>query len=130
MQPSAKSLGFRKEERLCSRKEIDRVFAEGKSLSAFPLRLTYALRSEMPNVPVMTMFVVGRRIFRRAHDRNRLKRRMREAFRLHKADLYDKVTTKNTRLSVALIYTSKEESDFSAIERSIIRLLEKLAAAV
>jgi ribonuclease P protein component len=130
MQGASNSLGFRKEERLCGRKEIDRLFAEGKAINVYPLRVMFTFRSELPDIPAKTLFVVARRNFRKAHDRNRLRRRMREAFRLHKAGLYTSLKEKDRRLTMAVMYTSREESDFAAIEKAIVRLLEKLAAAV
>lgn len=117
---------FSKEERLCSRKEIDRLFENGISAVSSPLRLLYIERNELPDVPAKTMFVVPKRSFRKAHDRNRLRRRMREAFRQNKHALYELLRQNGKNLSIALLYNSKKEKEYSSIEQATGKLLQHL----
>lgn len=80
----------------------------------------------MPEIPAKTMFVVPRRIFRKAHDRNLLRRRIREAFRHHKASLYQHLQAKNKCVSMAILYNAREPAGYEAIEKATVRLIGKL----
>jgi ribonuclease P protein component len=117
---------FRKTERLSSRKEIERLFASGNSISAHPLKLMLIKRDGLPDIPVQTMFVVPKRSFRKAHDRNLLRRRMKESFRLQKNILYKHMKEKKQCLSMAILYTGKTETDFATISKAVEELLVKL----
>ena len=81
---AAKRFGFGRKEKLKSRKQIDELFLQGKSFSVYPLRVTYRfISSDTPGVQVGV--TAGKKYFKRAVDRNRMKRLMREAYRLQKA---------------------------------------------
>ena len=125
---SAPPTTFSKNERLCSRKEIERLFANGTAITASPLKLIYILRSELPAESCKTMFVVPKRSFRKAHDRNKLRRRIREAFRISKHDLYNNLKEKRIALSMAILYTGKKATDFAVIDKVLKELLQKLMA--
>lgn len=71
------------------------------------------------------MFVVPKRIFKKAHDRNKLKRRMKEAYRLCKSDFYNSLAQTNKKIILAFIYTAKKKEDFLTIENSVKKLLEQ-----
>jgi ribonuclease P protein component len=117
---------FRKSERLCSRKEIERLFAGGTSINVYPLKLVFIRRDFLPEIPVQTMFVVPKRNFKRAHDRNLLRRRVRESFRLLKQDLYEGLKQKDVQLSMALLFTGKAEESYQTINKTLGELLSKL----
>ena len=95
-----------------------------------PVKLIFVLREALPEIAAKTMFVVPKRNFRRAHDRNLLKRRMREVFRIRKADLYEILRSKKKQVSLALLYTGREENDYAAIDKAITKLLEKLKETI
>jgi ribonuclease P protein component len=83
---AVKRFGFGRKEKLKSRKQIGELFLNGKNFSVFPLRVTYLfLPSGEPNVQVGA--AAGKRYFKRAVDRNRIKRLIRESYRLQKNDL-------------------------------------------
>ena len=85
----------------------------------------YAAAPENHDHPVKAMFVVPKRSFKKAHDRNKLRRRMKEAYRLNKNVFYADVH--QVRLSLALIYTSRKSEDHAVISDAVRGLLSKLS---
>lgn len=115
---------FHKNERLCSKKVIDKLFAEGKSFFVYPLKIVY-LETPLPvKNQVQAAFTVGKRNFKKAVQRNLIKRRMREAYRLNKQKLYEGLGDK--QLAVFFIYTGKTISEYKQIETAIIKGIKKL----
>ena len=115
-----------KNERLCSRKEIEKLFAGGTAVNAYPLKLIFIPREELREECCKAMFVVPKRNFRRAHDRNRLRRRMKEAYRLNKERLYQHLMAQEKAVSIAILYTSRKEEKYAQIFQAINALLDKL----
>lgn len=119
-----------KRERLDKKKVIDSMFSgNARSFAVFPLRVVY-LPVEDLEVPVSILVSVSKRRFKRAVKRNRVKRQIREAYRLNKQMLADGLAVKGKRLAVAFIYLSDELLDSSLIEErmkmALSRLVEKL----
>ena len=81
-------LTFGKQEKLKSRKLIERLFEEGKSVKKYPIRLVYLQTDHTSDLPAQVGFSVPKRHFKRAVDRNRIKRLLREAYRIQKKELY------------------------------------------
>ena len=87
------NLGFPKEEKLKSKKCIEQLFSAGNAVSKFPLKLIY-VATDLPNdVPIQAGVSVTKRRFKKAVTRNRIKRLMREAYRLHKNDVFNTIST-------------------------------------
>jgi len=118
------SFTFRKEERLCKRKQIQELFEKGSSFYLFPFKV-YTLPHSIDTLPHQVLFSVPTRNFKRAVDRNLLKRRMREAYRLNKHKL-----TGRTRFMIGLIYTHREILPYAEIERKLLAALGKAEKAV
>jgi ribonuclease P protein component len=78
-----------KEERLKSKKLIERLYEDGTSIKAFPLRMMYLQTEHTSDFPAQVGVSVPKRNFKKAPDRNRLKRLMRETYRLQKGIVYD-----------------------------------------
>jgi ribonuclease P protein component len=85
------------------------------------------LKDEVPmDYPVQAMFVAPKRSFKKSPDRNTLKRRMRESYRLKKEDLYACLQPSQNHLVLAFLYTSKKEEPFEVVSQSVEQLLKKL----
>jgi ribonuclease P protein component len=117
-------------ERLKSKKCISALFETGSSLSVHPIRLIYILKSSPDNSPVKIGFTVPKKKFKRAIDRNLLKRRMREAYRLNKLLLEDNSQNNQLCLEIMLIYQGQELEDFNKISNCIKKLLKMLSQKI
>ena len=113
-----------KEERLCSRKALEELFGGGhQSVSAFPIRAVY-----MPNEVgvVRVMVSVSKRYFKRAVKRNRIKRQLREAYRLQK-ELLKPLTG---GLDIAFLWTSDEQLPTEKVFQKMQTLLQRIHESV
>jgi len=116
---------FPRQERLKSSKIIASLFENGKSFSAFPLRVVY-IENEYSTSKLQVAFTVPKRAFKRAVDRNLLKRRMREAYRLNKNIILHDYPDDNSKFAVMFIYTTKEIMDSDKIHQSMVKVLKQL----
>jgi ribonuclease P protein component len=114
-------------ERLKSEKSISQIFETGKSLSVYPIRLIYLLKFNEKDVPAKIGFTVPKKNFKRAVDRNLIKRRMREAYRLNKQILLEENNKLASGLEIMLIYQGKTVEGFLKISSSLKNLLYKLS---
>jgi ribonuclease P protein component len=105
---------FKKEEKLKSRKTIEQLFREGRSFSNFPFRVLWKFAGTS-TAPLQTGFAVSSKNFKKAVDRNRIKRLMREAYRLQKNDLQNQLQLKQKQLAVFIIYVGNELPDYDFI---------------
>jgi ribonuclease P protein component len=122
---------FSKEEKLCSRKLIDELFLKGKSRTQGCLRMVYMpVEENTITSPVQILITAPKKRFRRAVQRNLLKRRIREAYRLNKALLLEPVLTKQKKYVLAVLYAHSEMLSYSEIEADLKRLLGYLGKRV
>jgi ribonuclease P protein component len=119
---------FSKNERLCSKKIIDRLFAEGKSVFVFPLKMVYLETGLGTKTPAQAGFAVSKKNFKRAVQRNLIKRRIREVYRLQKPEFY--AAMKELQVAVFFFYTSKEIVDYAVIESALKKGLKKLVREI
>ena len=120
-----------RDQRLKSRKQIERIFREGKSINVFPYRVYYLLEGMpvggRPLSSLQAGFGASSRHFKKAVDRNRIKRLTREAYRLNKGALTQTVEQRKLSLSVFFIYTGKVLPDHRLVSGKIAVALEKIA---
>jgi len=115
-----------KEERLKSRKLIEQLFREGKSFALFPFRVFYMSGGLPPGIFLQAGFGAGNRNFKKAVDRNRIKRLTREAYRLQKHALEEHLRAKAQPLALFFIYVGKELPDYPVVSAKIGLALQKL----
>ena len=112
---------FPKSEKLKSTKTIERLFSEGKSFTKFPLKLIF-LPQELVK-PTQAAFAVPKRSFKSAVDRNRIKRQLREAYRLHKPLI---LTNNGKKFALLFLHFGKDKPKYAELEKSVASLLKKL----
>ena len=121
---------LRKPERLNRKKIIEKMFAGGsRSFSVFPLRVVYLSVEELES-PASILVSVSKRRFKRAVKRNRVKRQIREAYRMNKHELLRVLEEKQCRLAIAFIYLSDQLVESSVIENRMKTALARIAESV
>jgi ribonuclease P protein component len=127
---------LKKRERISSKKNIDRLFGGGhsKSMSAFPLRAVYAVQERTGNDAEAQMMVsVPKRMFKRAVKRNRVKRQVREGYRLNKKVLEPLVTehlSTNSQLLIAFIWIDDKLHPSEEVHTKVRSLMEHIAERI
>jgi ribonuclease P protein component len=117
---------FGKEYKLCSKAIIQSIFEEKKSVKQFPLTLFYH-KNELPSSKKFQVVIsVPKRIFKKAHDRNRIKRLLKEVFRKNKLILEKELATKDYQLALFLLYNDKIELEYVQLLEKMNLLLNKL----
>lgn len=122
-----KRFGFPKSERLKSRKQIDALFEQGKSFAVFPIRVTYQFFPNAEKAGLQVGVSASKRFFKKAVDRNRIKRLLREAYRLQKEDLQTQLKTTGIQGIVFFLYTDKTVASFDVVKIAVAKCLKKLS---
>lgn len=117
-------LSLSKPERLRNLKQIDNLFKDSITIKAFPLIFSYMLLENPQQTQIQALFAAPKRSFKKAVDRNRVKRVMRDRFRLLKPQFTEALDGRQVQF--ALIYTSKELPDYKLIDKSLIKIISKL----
>lgn len=113
-------------ERLKSRKQIEFLFLKGKTLHEPPIFIRWVVTTIAQDYPVKIMFSVSKKKFKRAVDRNRIKRLLREAYRKNKWLLYDDLTKNEKQIHLSIVFTGKAEISYAETEAKIILTLQRL----
>jgi len=114
-------------ERLKSRKAIDLLFKQGKSFSLFPFRVVYQKSAANSGEEILqAAFSVSKRYFKKAVHRNRIKRLMREAYRLQKNELQQRLQQDNQQLIVFIMYTGNELPEHLLVMEKIAAVIKRL----
>lgn len=122
---TTKKFTYSRSEKLKSRKLLNQVFAEGKSLNVFPLKITFTSK-DIETIPSAKVGVgASSRYFKKAVDRNRVKRLLREAYRLHKNQLLGCLPEKK-QVNVFILFIGKDIADTALIAEKMPTILQKL----
>ena len=117
---------FKKDERLFGKKNITSLFDHGNSFLEYPFKVVWLESNDESRFPSKVLIAVSKKNIRKAVIRNRLKRRIREAYRKNKSVFYEFLTRNDTHCKLGLIYISKEELAYNQIEEKILKIFDRL----
>jgi len=120
-----KAFSYNKKEKLKSKKQLDKIFASGKSFTVFPVKLIYNLVSDQDNV-IKTGVGVSSRFFKKAIHRNRIKRLLREAYRTEKQPLHIHLNNSQKQLNIFLLFVDKSLPNYRFIREKMKLCIERL----
>jgi ribonuclease P protein component len=116
---------LQREERLSWKRHIDSLFEKGESFVAFPLRVIYLPVEQLP-VEASVLISVSKKKFKRAVKRNKVKRQIREAYRLQKMELHTHLVEKERKILIAFLYVDKEIHPHTMIEKAMRKSISML----
>ena len=118
---------LRKINKLKSAIAIETLYSEKQFIVSYPLKCYYSFLNNSDNISTLKVaFTVPKRIFKNAVDRNKLKRRMRESYRLNYKDIFDFFIKNEKQLLLFFIYIGKEKLPYATIEKSMQVVLQKI----
>jgi len=121
---------FTKQERLCRAEEIDNLFISGDTLMCSPFRAVWLLSDKKQENPAQILIVAPKRNIAKAVDRNKIKRMIREAYRMNKATFYEALTPTKKHMQFALIYQLEKIVTYSVIVEKIKLVLLRLSKKI
>ncbi|MDY0054492.1 MAG: ribonuclease P protein component [Bacteroidales bacterium] len=117
---------FPKKEKLCSQKEISSLFSEGKRFLVYPFSVSYRLIPYSINPIIKVLIISGKKYHKRAVARNRIKRLIREAYRLNKTEISNFCAENKYELHISISYIDKKTPDFKTVNSNINIILDRL----
>ena len=121
---------FSKSERLCSKKAIEALFQNGKSFYCSPFLIVWAYSNSDTPFPAQVAFSIPKKGFKLAVTRNLIKRRTREAYRVHKAILYDILHSKEKKIVFTMIFRDNSIPDYITVENSVKEMIKMFARTI
>jgi len=122
---------FKKEERLCNKRLIESLYHKGSSFLCYPFKVSWLICDNTESPPAQVVFSVPKKRFKKAVDRNLIKRRMREAYRLNKQEhLYGKLDAADKKIVLSLGYVAKDIVPYNLAEKKMLKLLVQLSAEI
>lgn len=110
---------------LCSQKQIQTVFDSKTSIKSYPFVLHYSFLPLTSDKSFQITISVPKRNFKKAHDRNRIKRLLRETIRKNKLILEAELIQKDLQVALFMIYTAREEMEFTILQKKTIQLFKQ-----
>ncbi len=117
-------------ERLRGKVRVENLFTQGKAFIVYPFRIILMEADDNKGVPVQVLVSVPKKRIKRAVVRNKLKRRMKEAYRLHKAELSDYLSSQKNTWLIGVTYVANDVLPYAMIEQKMIEALQKIKAAI
>lgn len=121
-----KSFSYSKKEKLKSRKLLEQLFSSGRSFNIFPLKVFYLQPAEKLDFYIKTGVGVSGRNFKKAVQRNHIKRLLREAYRTEKTALHQFLTTQQKQAAVFILYIDKAEPVYAVIKEKMPQAIKRL----
>jgi len=119
---------LRKEERLTRKKLIEDTHKNGMSVKTPAIVMVYHFTELPETFPAQALFTVSKRIFKRAHDRNRVKRLLREAYRKQKHIVYSSLSEQKKQAAFLFIFTGRQQPNSAYVHGKIFELLKRFNA--
>ncbi len=128
----ATSFTYNKHQKLKSRKAIASLFQTGNSLHSFPVRVIYTIENNVVDSSVISKAAVSvsSRHFKKAAQRNRIKRLLRESWRLEKYILESVLQKHHSKASLFFVYTGTQIPEFVEVQSQIKKLIEKILKTI
>ena len=123
--PASAPQGLTKAERLTRKKIIEEVHTKGESIKTPAIVMVYRFVDLPEAVPAQAMFTVSKRIFKRAHDRNRVKRLLREAYRKQKQVIYQPLVDQQKQVAIFFIFTGRQLPNYQYVHGKIFEVLKR-----
>ena len=120
---------FAKEERVTGAKRVDAIFASGSSFISYPLRVVFMQHEQSPIPSCSILISVPKKRMKKAVHRNRVKRLVREAYRLNKKLTHD-IDISEQSLDIAFIYVKDTASTYAEIEKAMLKALKQIAIRI
>lgn len=117
---------FPKKEKLCSHNIIEDLFTNGDAFICYPYKVVFMQAKLTEDVNSQIMFSVSKRKFKKAVDRNLLKRRCKEAYRLNRVEFAKFLASSQQQIAFAMVYISSEKMPYSNIEKGMKKALKRL----
>jgi len=120
---------FTKEERLCSKKIIQDLFSGNQTsqVNHYPLMAIWKMIELPTTLPVQVLITVPKKKFKKAHDRNRIRRQIKECYRLQKNILYEVLSMKRLQCAVVMVYIAKEKLNYTKIDHACSAIIKNIA---
>ncbi|MDP4685192.1 MAG: ribonuclease P protein component [Crocinitomicaceae bacterium] len=116
-----------KKYKLCSHTIIKAIFEEGKTIKQYPLRsIALAIEPDSTKAAFQLVISVPKRNFKKAHDRNRIRRQLKEAFRLNKGILEEKLIEQKQQIALFLVYTERTQLEYKVLESKMKKLIQQI----
>ncbi|WP_115460738.1 ribonuclease P protein component [Winogradskyella aurantiaca] len=122
-----KPFSFSRNEKLKSKAQIDRLFAEGRSITVYPLKLIFTEATFDDKSTIKAAVSVSKRHHKKAVTRNKIKRLLREAYRLNKPSDFNKT---ETGFALMILYLSKDQPSYELIHSKMTMLMAKFKASI
>lgn len=119
---------FTKDERLCHKKRISSLFAEGRGFTCYPFRIVWKSAALDVDFPAQVAITVTKRSFKQAVKRNLLKRRIREIYRLNKHLLYNDLNEREAQISFMIVYLPKTILKTAEMDAKLVKALRRIGS--
>ena len=121
---------FSRDERLRSRKLIEKIITSGKSIHVTPFRFSWTLTELNTSYPVQLAISVPKRFFKKAVHRNRIKRLVREVYRKNKSGLYALLKSRNIQCALLVVFNGRKVPEYEEVEKKFLITLQRFEETI